>query len=68
MVDMKLLRVIITLSSLFLIYNCTQGVISSPTNGLIKNIPNPISLNKNQVYDTGRYSWNNYIKVLFIIL
>jgi hypothetical protein len=59
MVDMKLLRVIITLSSLFLIYNCTQGVISSPTNGLIKNIPNPISLNKNQVYDTGRYSWNN---------
>jgi hypothetical protein len=59
MVDMKLLKVIIILSSFFLLYNCTQGVIYSPTNGLIKNIPNPISLVKNEVNDPGRYSWTN---------
>jgi hypothetical protein len=59
MTDMKSLRVIIILSSFFLIYNCTQVVTSSSTQGVIKNFPNPISLNQNQVYDTGRYLWTN---------
>ena len=59
MVDMKLLRVIITLSSLFLIYNCAQGFTSSSTQGAIKNLPNPISLNQNEIYDTGKYLWTN---------
>jgi len=60
MVDMKLLRVIITLSSLFLIYNCARGVTSSSlTQGATKNFPNPISLNQNEVYDTGKYLWTN---------
>jgi len=59
MVDMKLLKVIIILSSFFLTSNCAQGVSSFPTQGSIKNIPNPISLNKNEVNDPGRYSWNN---------
>ena len=60
MEDMRLFRVIIILSSFFLISNCTQGVVStSPTQGLIKNMPYPLNLNENQIHDPGRYIWTN---------
>jgi hypothetical protein len=60
MVDMKLLRVIIISSSFFLISNCAQGFsVTSPTQKSINNIPNPLSLNENQINDPGRYLWSN---------
>jgi hypothetical protein len=60
MVDMRLYKVIIILSSIFLLSNCAQGVVSTnSTQGLIKNIPSPLNLNENQMYDPGGYLWSN---------
>lgn len=57
---MKLLKVIIILSSFFFISNCNLGDYSIKKNfNLTENIPAPSYLNTNERNDPGKYLWRN---------
>ena len=59
MEDMKLLKVITILSSLFLLVNCSSTVQTvKETQGSFLNLPEPISLGEHKIADPGRYLWN----------
>jgi len=59
MVDMKLFRVIIILSSLLLLQNCASRGVQTvkETQGLFANFPEPVSLGENQMWTAPGMMW-----------